>query len=282
MSQPGDVMAAHEPQLRDEHASGRRAISTRTRNRYISLVTGLTLLLVWEVVGRQINPLFSSYPSAIAVELWDMTQRGVLLDATIESLQAFLVGYLLAAAIGIPIGLLLGRSSIMEAAFGNYVVAAYTMPIIALIPLFILWFGLGFAVKVAIIFTMGVFPVIINTWDGVRAVPKTLIEVGTTFVASQAAIMRKIIMPATVPYMMTGLRLAVGRGIVAMVVAEFFTAVSGLGALIIVAGNNFNTAGVFGPVVVLMLLGVGLTQLVGMLERKVAPWQQSLAGRNEA
>ncbi|MEC5293126.1 ABC transporter permease [Aurantimonas sp. C2-6-R+9] len=247
----------------------------RFLNGLIGIGTGFLILIIWEIAGKEINPLFASYPTQIAAELWRMTTGGQLLPAILESMYPFLTAFVLSAAIGIPVGIALGRSLLFRAAFGNYIVAIYMMPVIALIPLYMLWFGLGFMVKVAIIFTMAIFPIIINTWDGVSAVPKTMIELGQTFLASRTQVVCKIVLPAAVPFIMTGLRLAVGRGIVAMVVAEFFTGVSGLGALIIMAGNQFNTAGLFGPVVVLMLIGVGLTQLVSFIENKVAPWQKS-------
>jgi NitT/TauT family transport system permease protein len=127
---------------------------------------------------------------------------------------------------------------------------------------------------------MAVFPIIINTWAGVQAVPRALIEVGTAFVASPAAIMRKIIVPATIPFVMTGLRLAIGRAVVGMVVAEFFTSVGGLVGIVITAGNTFDMAVLFVPIIVLMMLGYGLTVLVGKLERKIAPWQSGITGRD--
>lgn len=256
-----------------------RRRSRRLPSLWITVIATVVILGLWEVVGRQINPLFMSYPSAVAIEFQESLASGELVEALLASLQPLAVGYLM-CTLGIPLGILIGRFRVVEAAIGPYVTAAYSMPLVALIPLFVLWFGLGFTVKVAIVFTMGVFPVIINTWAGVKAVPKTLIEVGTAFVASQPAIVRSIVVPATIPYVMTGLRLAIGRCVVAVVVAEFFTAISGLGGLIINAGNQFNTAGIFVPVLVLMVIGVGLTQLIGVLENKVAPWQRSLAGRD--
>jgi NitT/TauT family transport system permease protein len=155
------------------------------------------------------------------------------------------------------------------------------MPLVALVPLLILWLGLGFMVKVAIIFLMAVFPITINAWLGVRAVPKTLIEVGLSFVASPATILRRIVLPATLPYIMAGLRLAVGRAVVAMIVAEFFTSIGGLGGIIINSANNFDTATMFVPVIVIVLLAIGLNWLIGYFERRVAPWQAEIAGRNE-
>jgi len=149
------------------------------------------------------------------------------------------VGYALAIVVGVPLGLVTGRFRMLEAAIGIYITAGYAMPLVALVPLLVLWLGLGFTVKVAIIFLLSVFPICINTWLGVNAVPKTLIEVGKSFVASDSVILRRIILPATLPYIMAGIRLAVGRAVVAMVIAEFFTSISGLGAIIITSRQQF-------------------------------------------
>jgi ABC-type nitrate/sulfonate/bicarbonate transport system permease component len=249
------------------------------KNSYITIISTIVILLIWEVLGRQINPLFASFPTAIAEAGWEMLLDGSIITGFITSVQPLIVGYALAAVVGIPIGLLVGRYGVLEAAFGIYITAGYATPLVALVPLFVLWFGLGFTVKVAIIFSLTIFPIIINTWAGVQSVPKSLIEVGTAFVASQSQIMRKIVVPATIPHIMTGLRLGVGRGVIGMVIAEFFTAISGLGAIIIQTGNSFKTADMFVPIIVIMALGIGLTALVGVLERKVAPWHRSVTGR---
>lgn len=241
----------------------------------LSLVVAVAL---WEWFGRDINPVFGSYPSAIAVAFWDLTVSGQLGAALVQSLQPFVVGYGLAIVLGVPVGLVIGRFRVLEAAFGIYITAGYAMPLLALVPLLMLWLGLGFAVKVAVIFLMSVFPICINTWLGVRAVPKSLIEVGKSFVASDLTILRRIVLPATLPYIMAGIRLAVGRAVVGMIVAEFFTAISGLGAIIINSANNFDTAKMFVPVVILMVLATVLSWLIGLIEHRIAPWQAEIAG----
>jgi NitT/TauT family transport system permease protein len=238
------------------------------------------LLLVWEWFGRDINPVFGSYPSAIAEAFWDLAWSGKLGAAMAESLQPFAAGYGIAILFGVPLGLIIGRYRVAEAALGIYVTAGYAMPLVALVPLLVLWLGLGFAVKAAVVFLMSVFPICINTWLGVTAVPKSLIDVGKSFVAPDTVILRRIILPATLPYIMAGIRLAVGRAVVAMVIAEFFTTISGLGAIIINAANSFDTATMFVPIVVLMVMAIGLNGLIGVVERRVAPWQAEIAGRD--
>jgi NitT/TauT family transport system permease protein len=247
----------------------------------ITLASLAVLIGAWEVFGRDINPVFGSYPSAIATAFVELARSGQLAAALYESLRPFVVGYGLAIIAGVPLGLVIGRFRVMEAALGIYVTAGYAMPLVALVPLLILWLGLGFAVKAAVVFLMSVFPICINTWLGVRAVPKSLIEVGKSFVAADFVILRRIVLPATLPYIMAGIRLAVGRAVVAMVIAEFFTTISGLGAIIINSANNFDTATMFVPIIVLMVLAIGLNSLIGWVERRVAPWQAEIAGRNE-
>ncbi|MDF2114417.1 ABC transporter permease [Roseiarcaceae bacterium H3SJ34-1] len=247
------------------------------------MITTLSVVCVigaWEFFGRGVDPIFGSYPSAIAAAGWDLLKSGLLGRALWQSMQAFLVGYGLSIIVGVPLGLLIGRSRTLEAAIGVFITAAYAMPLVALVPFLVLLLGLGFAVKASVVFLMAVFPIVINTWLGVRAVPKTLIEVGKSFVASDFTILRRIVLPATIPYIMAGIKLAVGRAVVAMVIAEFFTAISGLGGIIINSANNFDTARMFVPVIVLMVLATLLNGLVGWIERRVAPWQTEMSGRD--
>jgi NitT/TauT family transport system permease protein len=271
-----EIADRNTPQTPDESAP-RRAVPA-----WVITVASVTfLLLLWQYFGRNINPVFGSYPSQIALAFLDLAQSGKLWTALVESLQPFVVGYGCAILFGVPLGLVIGRSRFAEASLGIYITAGYAMPLVALVPLLVLWLGLGFKVKAAIVFLMSLFPICINTWLGVTAVPKTLIEVGKSFVAPNSVILRRIILPATLPYIMAGIRLAVGRAVVAMVIAEFFTSISGLGAIIINSANNFDTATMFVPIVVLMVMAIGLNSLIGVVERWVAPWQAEIAGRDQ-
>ena len=267
---------------RQEKATAKAEVAERKPlPRWMITVASVTILLiVWEIFGRRINPVFGSYPSAIAEAFWDLVVTGQLWSALYDSLRPFVIGYALAIVVGVPLGLFIGGFRAAEAALGLYITAGYAMPLVALVPLLILWLGLGFAVKVAVIFLMALFPICINTWLGVTAVPKTLIEVGKSFVAPDTVILRRIILPATLPYIMAGIRLAVGRAVVGMVIAEFFTTISGLGAVIINSANNFDTATMFVPIIILMMMAIGLNWLIGFVERRVAPWQAEISGRD--
>ncbi len=249
--------------------------------RWAVTVAALVLLLAfWEYFGRDINPIFGSYPSAIGAAFIELVRNGKLGAALLQSLQPFVVGYGLAILIGVPLGLVVGGFWVAEAALGLLITGGYALPLVALVPLLVLWFGLGFMVKAAVIFLMALFPICINTWLGVKSVPKTLIEVGKSLVAPSSVILRRIVLPVTLPYIMAGIRLAVGRAVVGMVIAEFLTTISGLGAIIITSANNFETDKMFVPIIVLMVLAVGLNSLIGWLERVIAPWQAEIAGHD--
>jgi ABC-type nitrate/sulfonate/bicarbonate transport system permease component len=246
------------------------------RNKVIRLVSVIGVLLAWEVFGRQIEPLFMSYPTAITTSAIDMIRSGELPAAFLDSLGTLLLGFFIASVLGIAIGLLIGRYQTVEAATDWLVNALYATPLVAIIPLVVLWFGLGFSAKLFIVVILAIFPILINTAAGVRNVPQPLLDVGFAFDATERQLFTKFILPASLPYMMTGLRLGVGRAIIGMVVAEFFTAITGLGALIVKYGNQYDTAAMFVPILTLMLLGVTLTALMRRIESSIAPWKETI------
>jgi ABC-type nitrate/sulfonate/bicarbonate transport system permease component len=248
--------------------------SSAKRQVWIVRISSMVFVVgAWEILGRQVNPLFMSYPSAIGRAAWRLTRSGELPAALWSSLHSLLLGFAIASVIGVALGLVIGRYRMVEAATDWLVNALYATPLVAIIPLVILWFGLGDAAKLFIVTVLSVFPILINTIAGVRNVPPYLIDVGNAFAAKEHEIFTKIILPSAVPYMMTGLRLGIGRAIIGMVVAEFFTAITGLGAMIVKYGNQYDTASMFVPTLVLMVLGVLLTAAVRRAEIWIAPWK---------
>jgi len=239
----------------------------------IRLLSVVFVIGAWEVLGRQVDPLFMSFPSAIAISAARLVSTGELFTALASSLQSLILAFIIASVAGISLGLLIGRYKSVEAATDWLVNALYATPLVAIIPLVILWFGLGNGAKLFIVTILAVFPILIHTIAGVRTVPPQLIELGNAFAANEREIFTKIILPSALPYMMTGLRLGIGRAIIGMVVAEFFTAITGLGALIVKYGNQYDTATMFVPIFVLMLLGVTLSIAVRRAEQWIAPWR---------
>jgi NitT/TauT family transport system permease protein len=250
------------------------APSTAKRKLWIiRLASIVTVVGAWELVGRRTSPLFLSYPTAIVTSGAAMIATGELLGALASSLQTVVLGFAVGALVGIVLGLLIGRYQVVDAATDWLISALYATPLVAVIPLVILWLGLGDLAKLFVVAILSVFPVLINTVAGVRNVPRALVDVGAAFAANERQVFAKIIVPAAVPYMMTGLRLGIGRAIIGMVVSEFFTAITGLGALIVKYGNRYDTASMFVPILTLMLLGILLTSLVRRAEEHFAPWR---------
>lgn len=232
-------------------------------------------LAVWEWYGRGVDPIFLSYPTAILTALPAMLARGELQAAFLSSVTALVVGLSLAIAFGTLLGLLMGRYRVVDQICDVQVSALYATPNVALIPLIILWFGLGTSAKVVVIFMAAFFPIVVNTYSGVRNVGRGVVEVALAEGASELQILTKIILPASLPFVMTGIRLAMGRAVVGMVVAELFTAATGLGGAIVTYGNAFATDKLFIVIIVLAILGVALTEAVRAAERRLAPWKQT-------
>ena len=241
----------------------------------IRLASMVIVISAWEFVGRRSSPLFLPTPTAVVKAGATMIASGELLGALVSSVQTVVIGFFTAAAVGIVLGLLIGRYRVVDAATDWLINALYATPLVAVIPLVILWLGLGDLAKLFVVTILAVFPVLINTAAGVRNVPRALVDVSTAFAANERQVFVKIILPSAVPYMMTGLRLGIGRAIIGMVVAEFFTAITGLGALIVKYGNRYDTASMFVPILVLMLLGILLTSLVRRAEEHFAPWRMT-------
>jgi NitT/TauT family transport system permease protein len=238
-------------------------------------VSVVAFILAWEIFGRDVNPLFLSYPSAIARATVQVLASGEFQRQALGSLQVYAWGLSAALAVGIFLGLLMGRYRLAEYIFDPFVYALDATPRVALIPLLLLWFGLGPAARIAIVFLSGVFPVLMNTFSGVRTVSGGLVDVGRAYGAREGKIFTKIILPASLPFIMAGVRLAVGRALIGIITAEMFAAVTGLGALLIRYSSALATDKFFVPVIFLALLGVILTHAVEVLEKRLAPWKQT-------
>jgi ABC-type nitrate/sulfonate/bicarbonate transport system permease component len=239
------------------------------------VLTTSIFLLAWELYGRSLNPIFLSYPTAVAGSFVELILDGRLLQATLQSLSALAVGFSISIVAGIGIGLLMGRFRTVYHALDPFVTALYNTPSVAVIPLIQLWFGLGFQAKVVIVIMSSFFPIVINTFAGVRNTSRGMVDVVRAFGATDGQVMTKVVLPAAVPFIMAGMRLAVGRAVIGIVVAEFFTAVSGLGGLIIIFSNSFATAKLFVPVITLVALGLLLTAAARALEARFATWKET-------
>ena len=204
-----------------------------------------------------------------------MIVSGELVRQLLESLSALAAAFALSLLLGVAPGLGMGRSRLAAALLEPHINALYATPQVALTPLLMMWLGLGLSVKIAVVFLFAFFPVLINTAIGARNVSASMIEVGRAYLASRRQILFKVVLPAALPFIMSGVRIAVGRGVVGMIVAELFTAITGLGAMLSLYGNLFETAKMFVVIIVLALLGITLIHTAQMLERKMARWKET-------
>jgi ABC-type nitrate/sulfonate/bicarbonate transport system permease component len=233
-------------------------------------------LLVWELTGnvfQLINPMFMSAPSLIFKAGFEMFRTGEIYHDLYVSGIEFLGGYFLAAAVAIPFGIILGWYKRASYVFDPFVNAMNATPRVALLPLVIIWLGIGILSKVGIIFLGAVFSILINTRDGVKTTPMNLLTAARSFGASEWMVFKTVVLPSTVPFILTGLRLAVGRALVGVLVGELYAATAGIGFMITVAGATFQTDKVFVGVLIFALSGMIGMELLTKLERRFDKWR---------
>ena len=230
------------------------------------------ILIVWEIVGPFISPIFFTYPTKIAVAFYDLTLNGELPYYLGQSLEVMIYGLSIAVIVGIPLGIAMARFQRLDWALDLPINALYATPLVAVVPLLVLWFGIYLKAKIIVVFLFAVFPVLINTYQGVRECDKNMLEVARSFRSSERRMWQDVLLPFAVPYIIAGIRLAIGRGLIGMIIAEFYTTISGLGFMITRYANVFEMDKVFVPVIVLMVLGVSLTSLLKWAGRRLAPW----------
>jgi NitT/TauT family transport system permease protein len=247
----------------------RRRTMVNIAIRLVSLITALTL---WQIFGAKIDQTLFTTPIAVAKAAVDMIGSGELWNYLAPSLLVLLIGLSLAAVVGALIGVLLARFWILDLALGVYITFLYSIPSVALVPLIVLWAGFDLTAKVIILFLFAFFPMTINTYQGVKNVDPKLLEVGRSFRCSERQLWTNIILPGALPFIITGLRLAIGRGLIGMVLADLYTAISGIGYLIVRTAATYQVDKMFVPIVTLGILGITLTALLRVLERRVAPW----------
>lgn len=260
----------------DRARAGRVAAERRRRaqlqNLVIRVVSLAIALSLWQAAGANVDPVLFTTPTKVAVAAFDMVLSGELWEYLWPSLIVLAIGLCLAVTFGTLIGLVLARYPILDIGVMVYITFLYSIPSVALVPLIVLWAGYETTAKVIILFIFAFFPMVINTYQGVKAVDPKLLEVGRAFRCSERQLWGNIVLPAALPFIVTGIRLAVGRGMIGMVLADLYTAISGIGYLIVRTASTFQVDKMFVPIVTLGLLGVTLTALLRMVEKRVAPW----------
>jgi ABC-type nitrate/sulfonate/bicarbonate transport system permease component len=233
------------------------------------------LVALWEAVGQigWIHPLFFSYPSKIVSGIYGVILSGELTKNVLVSAYEFGFGFSLALLTAIPLGLGMGRSRMLEYVFDPYISFFQAMPRVAILPLLILMFGVGYASKIVLVYIGSFFPLVINTWMGAKGVDKSLIEAGKSFGYNDRTLFYKVVLPSTLSYIIAGIRIGLATGLIMVVVGEFWASTAGLGYMISLAAGHYDTPVLLGGVLILATIGLIMTEALKRLEIHLAPWR---------
>ena len=236
------------------------------------VAAGLVILVAWEIVVRRFAPSYVATPLGVVAAFPSVVVSAPFLAALGQTLGAVAEGLAIAIAFGTVIGLMMGRSALGERLLRHYINACYAMPMLVVLPLFSLWFGYTGAARLATIVFAAIFSIIVSVADGARSVPKDYVEVARSFGSGRMRMLFEIVLPASMPYFLAGLRLAGGRALIGAVVAEFFTAIGGLGYFILFNSRAFHHNAAFVAVLFLAAFGVAVDVLIDWSTRRFLPW----------
>ncbi len=249
--------------------------AARYRARIRGTLTFFWLAILWELAARYIvrdDRMLAPFSDVVRALIKLFASGQIWKHLTVSSYE-FALGFVLAALAGIAVGLLMGTVRFVREYLDPWISGLYAAPLVALAPFYIMFFGVGVSAKVALVFSVVFFPVVVNTFTGIASVDPGMIEVARSFNASRMQVLFKVLIPFSLSYIVTGLRLGVGRGLTGVVVGEFFFANAGLGFLVALAGQTFNTPLLFAGVLVFAVAGVALIGGLKHLEQKLAPWR---------
>lgn len=252
----------------------RRASEWLAKPLVLRLLSLLVVLGLWQLIGSH-YPYSMSSPSAV-VHAGVRDMRGQVLPAFKDTLWSFFLGYGICILVGIPVGLLMARSRVAELALGPYVNALYATPRLAFIPVMIIWLGVTFQLRLAVVIVSGVFPIILNTYLGGKEVDRNLLDAGVAFAASRFQILRTIVIPGSLHFIFAGLRIGLGRALIGVVVAEIEASVVGVGNLINEDAKTLQIGAMFVPIILLGLFSIVCSMFLKRAERwTTMPWSRS-------
>lgn len=234
----------------------------------------IAFFVAWQLYAGHVNPILLVSPSAIATTYGHMVANGTLPTALLQSLEVLVIGFGAALVAGIALGLVWARYKVVDWAIQPFVSAIFSTPLIALVPLYVLWFGFGVSAKIAIVGSFSFFPILLNTYQGAVSVDPTYRDTARAFHASEGQMWRHVTIPSCVPFIAAGINVALGHALTGLIISEFYTNASGLGGIVLKSADTFNTAQMFVPIVTVMVLGILLMSATRWLKHAVAPWAE--------
>lgn len=252
-----------------------RRIYSRKQRWIIGVINLAMFFIVWQVAATvsDIPPLFLPSVADVFRELGEMHQEGILWGNLWTSFAVYVIGMVISLAIAIPMGLMIGGIRILDKILSPYIWAVYTTPRIILMPLVLLWVGINDTARVVIIVLSAVPATLVVVMEGVKTVDNSLLNAARSFSASRFALFRTVVFPSTVPFIATGVRMGVSRGLIGLFIGELFTAANGIGYILTLSTKTFNTARTFGILLIFVLFCVAMVGLSQLLERRVSQWR---------
>ncbi len=237
----------------------------------VSSITVIAFLAAWEIAPRTrlVDVTYTSQPSRVVAAGWEIIRSGGFLRDVSVSLLEFAIGFVLAIAVGVPLGLLLGRFPALRYLLDPPIMAIYATPHLALLPIIVVWLGIGMQSKIAIVFVGSVIPILVNTMAGVRGVERSWIVAARSFCAKEWDVFAKVILPASLPSVILGIRLGLSRAVLGVVVAEMYQSQAGVGNQIMRYGSEFRTDHLLFDVLLVSVFGLSATSAVRALEEKL-------------
>jgi NitT/TauT family transport system permease protein len=278
VSAPADRALAAEPLAADESEAGRMADGGRRVALARAALIG-AILVVWQlaVTSGLVDPFWISSPLLVAKELWRLLVEGTLLSDVAITVVEALVAFIVSSVLGVVSGLLLARSPFWDELLAPIVVGLNSLPRVALAPLIILWFGVGFTAKVVTAFTLIYFILLVNTLAGAKNVDNDILTIARLMGASRRDILWKVTLPSSLPWIFAGLNLGLTYSLLGVIVAEILASNQGLGYVIASSAGNFNTAGVFAGLLTLSVVAWLFSALVRRIEARLLRWKPSLS-----
>lgn len=249
------------------------------RRLMIGFLAVIAFFLIWEAILTWVipfNPLFISKPSLIATGFLALIESGKLVSDIYVSASPFFIGFISAIVVGIVLGVAMGWRARIGYALDPLMTALYASPLVAIAPLVIIFFGVGVTGKAILIFVLCVFPFMFNAYAGVKSVDPLLINVVRSLGGKEKDLYLKVIVPSVLPYLVAGARYAIGRGLVGVIVGEFFAATSGIGYSIAWFGDMYALDRMFVCILAMMVIAVVFTEGIRWAERSAFPWREGM------
>ena len=235
------------------------------------------VLAAWQLSGLYLNPILISTPREVTSELISMFRAGTILEPLVESLEELVIGGAAGIVVGIALGVLMGRYRLVETVLSPFVNFINATPLVVVIPLVIIWVGIGQRARLLFVFMITLWPILLNTLAGIRNASAGHADVGKAFGLTESQVLRRITIPGAVPYILAGARVSVGLAIIGMIVSEMEVSLTGLGNLLITYGNSFLTGKLLAVVFVASMFGVGNVLLLKWVQRRFFGWIAGLA-----